>query len=157
MNKKLTIFAAASLLLALGSCKDDAPIPAGGKEPEVEKPRDTAVEYSIRQVLQCDPETPEGVNIAPALDFFGDVRLTLWLHGTEVTHFEYRPGDVPFSPFDYTVPTGKVECVMDRTVEPHEIRVKSTGELFAVMEAGELVVNFSLDNPAVVYKYKFGE
>lgn len=156
MKKKLTVFAMASFLLAFASCKDD-PANTGGPEPTPEEPRDTRVEYSIRQVLQFDPETPKGVDFAPAFDFFDDVRLTLWLHGSDITHFEWVPGDVPFSPFDFDVPTGKVECVLDKETEPFEIRIKATDELFAVVEAGELVIDFVLDNPAVNYKYKFGE
>lgn len=157
MKRKNAPFAMAILLLALAACKDDGTTYGGGKEPEPQESRDTSVEYSIRQVLRTDPETPGGVDVAPAFDFFDDVRLTLWLHGLDITHLLYEKGSVPFSPFDYEVPTGKVECALDRTVEPAEIRIKETGALFAVVEAGEVVVNFRLDNEAVGYKYKFGE
>jgi predicted small lipoprotein YifL len=156
MKKKLTILSIASMLFALAGCKDDVPVSTPEDSGTPTDPRSDVAVYEVRQVLQFDPVNVKGTDIGRKFDFFRTLRLTLWMDGETVTHLEFSNGTIPFYPYAYQIPEGKVECVLDDSVTPAELRVKGTNELVALLEEGQLAINFTLDSKLVSYKYNFG-
>lgn len=156
MKRKLLVLTIASVLFALAGCQDKGDRYPAIDDPETPVgPKGDAAVYTIKQLLQCDPANPQGINIADKFDFFEGLKLKLWFTDGEAHTMEFTNGDrIPFYPFDFEVPAGKIECVLDETAEPAELRIKATDQLIAVKENGALTISFHLDSKLITYKYK---
>jgi hypothetical protein len=156
MKRKLLILAAMSMIFSWQGCNDVAHNwPSGGNSTIPEEPKGDVVTYVLGQVLQYDPANVDGVDILGELDFFGGMTLTLYLTDGEITALEFDNDCVPFLPYSFDVPTEKVECLLDKSVTPNEIRLKATNEVIAVLDKGKMMVDFRLDSEQLSYRYTF--
>ncbi len=150
MKKYLLIFAVASLLLPLSGCGDSYT-----NKMTDDDPADYDIVYGLRQVVQYDPMNINGINIVSKFDFFSTYRLTLHYTDRKISAVTYSDGDVPFSPYDFTVPDGQVPAYLDMDVSPYALRLTATGDVIAYFVNGEFSVTFQLDSPQLSYKYTF--
>ena len=66
-----------------------------------------------------------------------------------------NPGDIPFLPFTEALPEGKIECDLDHSVVPNELRIHGTDTVIATFEKDGFTTEFQLDSKLLSYKYKY--
>jgi hypothetical protein len=147
MKRKILIFAML-LGIGLGSCS------APSNEMTDNYPTDYDLVYGLRQVLQYDPINVDGVNLVDKLDFFGSLRFTIHYEGGKVVAATFSNGEVPFSAFGFSVPSGRFECRLDTDMLPNSL-VMANGDVIAQFKNGEFAIPFQLDHSTVSYKYTF--
>lgn len=148
MKKYLLIFTLASLFCCMSCGK-------ASNEMSPDYPTDYQVTYGLGKVLQYDPMNINGIDIVKKLDFFKTLRLTVYFVNSHIAAAEFVGGDVPFSTYDFNVPTGKFECVLDTSALPNALRIKDTDHVIAYYMNGDLMVPFQLDSQALRYEYIF--
>jgi hypothetical protein len=88
------------------------------------------------------------------LDFFGSLRFTIHYESDKVVAATFSNGEVPFSAFGFSVPSGRFECRLDTDRLPNAI-VTANGDVIAEYKNGEYAIPFQLDHSTVSYKYTF--
>lgn len=161
MKKYALLLAATLLVSAFSACDEETTLPyIPYEEDETETPTESedpeAVTntYCLKQVLQCSPENPNGVDIFGKLDFFATLRMTVSVSATGAV-VEFDNGDVPFLPFAEALPEGKIECDLDHNVIPNVLRIRDTETVIATFEKDGFTTEFQLDSKLLSYKYKY--
>lgn len=150
MKKRVFILTMVSAMFSLFSCDNGLT-----DQMTPDYPKDGDVTYGIRQVMQYDPMNINGIDVAGKFDFFSTLKLTIHITDSKITAMTYTNGDVPFSPYDFEIPTGRFDCVLDTEVLPNVLRIKGTNNVIAIYKKGEFIVPFQLDSKALSYEYTF--
>ncbi len=150
MKRNLLFFAVIAVLLSFAGCNTDDRYLMNK-----DYPADYDVEYGIRQVMQYDEVNINGIDVATKFAFFETLRFTIHFTDSKISAVTFTNGDVPFSPYDFTVPTEKVACYLNTDVLPNELRITATEQVLAYYKSGEFTVPFKLDCQALDYKYTF--
>lgn len=150
MKRHVLIFAAMSVLLSFFGCDTNERL-------EMDSPYagDYDINYGIRQVMQYDEVNINGIDLAARFPFFETFRLTIHYTDSKISGVTFSNGEVPFSPYDFEIPAGKIACFLDTSVLPHALRTVDSGHVIAYYQNGEFSVPFKLDCPALDYKYTF--
>ena len=150
MKKNVFIFTVISVLLSLSGCDTNARL-----EIDPNYPADYDIQYGIRQVMQYDEVNINGIDIAEKLPFFETFRLTIHYTDSKISGVTFSNGDIPFSPYDFAVPAGKIDCYLDTDALPNELRITGTKNVIAYFQSGEFSIPFMLDCQSLSYKYTF--
>jgi hypothetical protein len=150
MKKYVLIFAIVSGLFSFSSCEDTDRLKMIS-----DYPADYEITYGIRQVMQYDEVNINGIDLAAKLPFFETFKLTISYTDSKISAVTLSNGDVPFSPYDFDIPTGKTACYLDTDVLPHELRIAGTNNVIAYFQNGEFSIPFRLKCQALDYKYTF--
>lgn len=150
MKKNTLIFAIVSLLFSLSGCNTDDRVKMSD-----DYPVDGDINYGIRQVMQYDEVNINGIDVASKFPFFETLRLTIHYTDSKISGVTFSNGEVPFSPYNFEVPSGKVDCYLDTDALPNELRITGTDHVIAYYQNGEFSVPFKLDCPSLDYKYTF--
>jgi len=150
MKKNVLIFTVISVLLSLSACENTDRL-----KMDLDYPADFDINYGIRQVMQYDEVNINGIDLAAKFPFFATLKLTIHYTDSKISGVTFSNGEVPFSPYDFEVPAGKVNCYLDTSVLPNELRITGTKNVIAYFQKGEFTVPFKLDCPALDYKYTF--
>jgi hypothetical protein len=118
-------------------------------------PADYDIQYGIRQVMQYDEVNINGIDIAGKIPFFETFRLTIHFTDSKISGVTFSNGEIPFSPYDFEVPSGKIDCYLDTDVLPNELRITGTNHVIAYFQNGEFSIPFKLNCPSLRYKYTF--
>ena len=151
MKRYVWLLAAFSFLMTFIGCESVSPV----ADPNYDD--NATIEWRLREVLQYDPININGINLVDAFDFFGSFGFKRYREDGKFTAFECNNGNVPFSPFAFTVPSGKVDCYLATEVSPYELRLKGSDQVVAYFKNGEFYIPFQLDCVELSYQYKFGE
>ncbi|MDD3906905.1 MAG: hypothetical protein PHF34_01685 [Bacteroidales bacterium] len=150
MRKYVLIVTVVSVLLALASCEDD-----NRTKMSSDYPADFDINYGLFHVYQYDEVNINGIDLASKFDFFNTFRLTLHYTDNEISAVTFDNGDVPFSPYNYEIPSGKVDAYLATNVLPNELRLRDSEEVIAYYVNGEFSIPFKLDCSSLDYKYTF--
>lgn len=150
MKKNIIIFTVISVLLSLSGCDTTDRL-----QSESEYYGDYEINYGIRQAMQYDEVNINGIDLAAKFPFFETFRLTIHYTDSKISGVTLSNGDVPFSPYNFEIPAGKVDCYLDTNVLPNELRIKGTTNVIAYFQSGELSIPFKLDCQSLDYKYTF--
>lgn len=150
MKKNILIFAIASLLFSLAGCDTDDRV-----KMSKDYPTDGDINYGIRQVMQYDDVNINGIDIASKFAFFDTFRLTIHYTDSKISGVTFSNGDVPFSPYNFEIPEGRIDCYLDTEALPNELRIIGTENVIAYYQNGEFSIPFQLDCPSLDYKYTF--
>jgi len=115
------------------------------------------ITYTIREILQYDPVNINGIDLIEEFDFFSTFGFTLHRTDSKFTAVEIVPGDVPFSPYSFDIPSGKNDCYLATDTVPYELRLKDGDKVVAYFKNGEFYIPFQLDCIELSYQYKFKE
>lgn len=151
MKRYVWLLAAFSFLMTFIGCESVSPV----ADPNYDD--NATIEWRLREVLQYDPININGINLVDEFDFFGSFGFKLYREDGKFTAFECNNGNIPFSPFTFTVPSGKVDCYLATEVSPYELRLKGSDQVVAYFKNGEFYIPFQLDCVELSYQYKFGE
>lgn len=110
--------------------------------------------YGIREFIEYDAKNPGGVNLLPFFDFFKTFSLKIYVEKGKIAYLEIDNGELPCSEYSFTLPEGKVACYYDETAVPHALKLEN-GDVIAVFQDGEFVLNFVLDYSKISYKMTF--
>ena len=150
MKKYALIFTVISVLFSLSSCEIN-----DRTDMSSDYPADYDIEYGIRQVMQYDEVNINGIDLAAKFSFFETFRLTIHYTESKISGVTFSNGEVPFHPYNFEVPAGKISCYLDTDVLPHELRITGTNNVIAYFQSGEFSIPFKLDCPELDYKYTF--
>lgn len=150
MKKNLLIFTVVSVLLSLSGCDNSDRL-----RMDSDYPANFDINYGLRQVMQYDEVNINGIDLAPKFPFFESLKLTIHYTDSKISGVTFSNGDVPFSPYNFVVPSGKVDCYLETNVLPNELRITGTNNVIAYFQKGEFSVPFKLDCSALDYKYTF--
>jgi hypothetical protein len=150
MKKDVLIFIVISVLFSLSSCENTDRL-----KMDADYPADFDVNYGLRQVMQYDEVNINGIDLAAKFSFFETLRLTIHYTDSKISGVTFTNGEIPFSAYDFEIPSGKVDCYLDTGVLPNELRITGTNHVIAYFQSGEFSVPFKLDCPALDYKYTF--
>ncbi|MGN1232819.1 MAG: hypothetical protein ACI4UJ_05165 [Candidatus Cryptobacteroides sp.] len=148
---KSLLFAAVSMLFVAASCSD---VPT---EMDKDYNQDYDINYELRAVLEKDPVNINGIDVYPYFDFFKTLKFTIKVREGRMSSLIFDNGDVPFSPFKFSVPSGEVSCEFDDSVSPNVLRLKDSKEVIATYRNGELYIPFVLDCEELTYEFRFKE
>ena len=151
MKRYVWLLAAVSFLMSFISCESVSTI----ADPNYDD--NATIEWKLRQVMQVDPININGINLVDEFDFFSTFGFKLYREDGKFTALEFNNGEVPFDPFTFNMPQGKVACYLATEVVPHELRLKETDDVVAYFKNGEFYIPFQLDCVELSYQYKFGE
>ena len=161
MKKYALLLAATLLVSAFSACDEETTLPyIPYEEDETETPTEgedpeaVTNTYCLKQVLQCSPENPNGVDIFGKLDFFATLRMTVSVSATGAV-VEFDNGEVPFLPFTEALHEGKIQCDLDHSVIPNVLRIRDTDTVIATFEKDGFTTEFQLDSKLLSYKYKY--
>ena len=150
MKQNVLMITIISVLLSFSGCNTDERL-----KMDSDYPADYDIQYGIRQVMQYDEININGIDIAAKMPFFETFRLTIHYTNSKISAITYSNGDVPFSPYNFELPNGKIDCYLDTQALPNELRIKGTDNVIAYFQNGEFSVPFKLDCPLLSYKYTF--
>lgn len=150
MRKYVLIVTVVSVLLVLVSCEDD-----NRTKISSDYPSDFDINYGLFHVYQYDEVNINGIDLASKFDFFNTFRLTLHYTDNKISAVTFDNGDVPFSPYSYEIPSGKVDAYLNTNVLPNELRLTGSEKVIAYYVNGEFSIPFKLDCPSLDYKYTF--
>ncbi|HCB89821.1 MAG TPA: hypothetical protein DEP71_11140 [Porphyromonadaceae bacterium] len=150
MRKCALTVTVVSVLLALASCEDDS-----RTKMLSDYHSDFDINYGLFHVYQYDEVNINGIDLASKFDFFNTFRLTLHYTDNEISAVTFDNGDVPFSPYSYEIPSGKVDAYLNTNVLPNELRLTDSEKVIAYYVNGEFSIPFKLDCPSLDYKYTF--
>ena len=148
MKINVLFFAIALVLFSLSGCDNTDRL-----KMTPDYPADYDIKYGIRQVMQYDEVNINGIDLAAKLAFFETFRLTIHYTNSRISAVTFSNGEIPFSPYNFEIPTGKSDCYLDTDVLPNELRVVGTNNVIAYFQDGEFSIPFKLDCPALGYKY----
>lgn len=160
--KKLTILLAVALVaFGFTSCGDEATklpyIPYEPEEPEVpatgENPSSEVVVYNLSEVLLIDEAHPAGINLMEKVNFFNSLTMTIEQSPTKLL-VTVDDTNSPFDAWGVELPEGPMECTLDTSVVPNELRTLD-GLLLATYQSNGFTVEFQLDSDKLKYQYKF--
>jgi hypothetical protein len=150
MKKQVLIFTIVSVLFSLSSCDN-----ADRLTMSSDYPTDYDITYGIRQVMQYDEVNINGIDLATKLPFFETFKLIIHYTDNKISAVTLSNGDIPFSPYNFDIPSGKTACYLDTNVLPNELRITGTNNVIAYFQNGEFSVPFKLNCSALDYKYTF--
>ncbi|MDY9919391.1 MULTISPECIES: hypothetical protein [Proteiniphilum] len=150
MKKYAFILIVVSVLVAIVSCEDE-----NRTQISSDYPSDYDINYGLFHVYQYDEVNINGIDLAKKFDFFETFRLTLHYTDNKISAVTFSNGDVPFSPYSYEIPAGKVDAYLNTSVLPNELRLTESDKLIAYYVNGEFSIPFKLDCPSLDYKYTF--
>jgi len=150
MKKNELIFIIVSVILSFSGCNTTDRLMM-----DKDYPADGDITYGIRQVMQYDEVNINGIDIASKLPFFETFRLTIHYTDSKISGVTFSNGDVPFSPYNFEVPAGKIDCFLDTDARPNELRITGTKNVIAYFQSGEFSIPFKLDCSGLNYKYTF--
>jgi len=150
MKKNVLIFTIVAVLFSFSGCDGTDRL-----KMDLDYPADFNINYGIRQVMQYDEVNINGIDLAAKFPFFETFKLTIHYTDSKISGVTFSNGDVPFSPYAFEIPAGKVDCYLDTDVLPNELRISGTKNVIAYYQKGEFTVPFKLDCPALDYKYTF--
>lgn len=150
MRKYLFIAAVVSVLFVLVSCEDE-----NRTKMSLDYPSDFDINYGLFHVYQYDEVNINGIDLVSKFDFFNTFRLTLHYTDNKISAVTFDNGDVPFSPYSYEIPSGKVDAYLNTNVLPNELRLTGSEKVIAYYVNGEFSIPFKLDCPSLDYKYTF--
>jgi len=150
MKKNVFIFIVVSVLLSFSGCNTNDRLLM-----DKNYPADYDITYGIRQVMQYDEVNINGIDIAGKLPFFETFRLIIHYTDSKISGVTFSNGEIPFSPYDFEVPDGKIDCYLNTDALPSELRITGTNNVIAYFQNGEFSIPFKLDCPALSYKYTF--
>lgn len=150
MKKYALILIVVSVLFAIVSCEDE-----NRTQISSDYPSDYDINYGLFHVYQYDEVNINGIDLAQKFDFFETFKLTLHYTDNKISAVTFNNGDVPFSPYSYEIPDGKVDAYLNTSVLPNELRLTESDKLIAYYVNGEFSIPFKLDCPSLDYKYTF--
>ncbi|MDR1171268.1 MAG: hypothetical protein LBL24_02315 [Bacteroidales bacterium] len=150
MKKYVLLFTIVSALFSFSSCDD-----ADRLKMVSDYPADYDITYGIRLVMQYDEVNVNGIDLAARFPFFETFRLTIHYTDSKISAVTLSNGEIPFSPYDFEIPTGKTACYLDTEALPNELRIAGTNNVIAYFQNGEFSIPFKLDCAALDYKYTF--
>jgi hypothetical protein len=150
MKKQVLIFAIVSVLFSFSSCDNTDRLNMIS-----DYPADYDITYGLRQVMQYDEVNISGIDIAAKLPFFATFSLTIHYTDSKISAVTLSNGEIPFSPYDFDIPTGKTACYLDTDALPNELRIVGTTNVIAYFQNGEFSIPFKLNCAALDYKYTF--
>ena len=150
MKKNVFILTALSVLLLFPCCDN-----TGRLMMDSDYPANYEIKYGIRQVMQYDEVNINGLNIAEKLPFFSTFSMIIHYTDSKISGVTFSNGDIPFSPYNFTIPSGKIDCYLDTDVLPNELRITGTKNVIAYYQKGEFTIPFVLDCTKLSYKYTF--
>ena len=59
--------------------------------------------------------------------------------------------NVPFSPYNFEIPEGRIDCYLDTEALPNELRITGTENVIAYYQNGEFSIPFQLDSTGGIY------
>ncbi|MBQ9310408.1 MAG: hypothetical protein IJ222_06030 [Bacteroidales bacterium] len=130
MKKLLVILAAAVTLFA--SCSKE-------KDPVVENGV-----YKIDKVLQISDANKAGVDIKPYFDWFDSFALNVTETDGEITAIAVNNGSIPHA---LSLPATATDCVVENNT------IKVNGKAVALIEGGNIAIDFELGGKGVSYRY----
>lgn len=151
MKRYVWLLAALSFLMSFISCEQIQ----STADPNYDD--NATIEWRIREVMQYDPININGIDLVNEFDFFKSFSFKLYRTDGKFSALEFNNGDIPFMPFGFAVPSGKVECYLSTDVSPYELRLKDSDKVVAYFKNGEFYIPFQLDCIELSYQYKFGE
>lgn len=119
------------------------------------------INYGLSKVVEIDPVNVSGIDVMPYFDFFDGYRMKLSIVDGKISNVEFIAGDVPFSAYEFPVPSGKAACYFDNSTLPNVIRLQNGGTpspsdpVVATLYKGEFYVEFHLDFEDISYRYYF--
>ena len=150
MKKYAFILTVVSVLFAIVSCEDENRTAISS-----DYPSDYDIHYGLFHVYQYDEVNINGIDLAPKFDFFETFKLTLHYTDNKISAVTFSNGDVPFSPYSYEIPAGKVDAYLNTNVLPNELRLTESEKVIAYYVNGEFSIPFKLDCLSLDYKYTF--
>lgn len=150
MKKFALILTVVSVLFAIGSCENENRTLMSS-----DAPSDYDINYGLFHVYQYDEVNINGIDLAQKFDFFDTFKLTLHYTDSKISAVTFSNGDVPFSPYDFEIPAGKVDAYLNTSVLPNELRLTESEKLVAYFVNGEFNIPFKLDCQSLDYKYTF--
>ena len=106
MKKYLSVHVLAlALLIAFAGCED-----INRTVMSSDSPSDYDIHYGLFHVYQYDEVNINGIDLASKFDFFNTFRLTLHYTDNKISAVTFDNGDVPFLPYSYEIPSGKVDA-----------------------------------------------
>lgn len=150
MRKYSFILTILVVLIAWAGCEDD-----NRTEISSDYPSEYDINYGLFHVYQYDEVNINGIDLAQKFDFFETFRLTIHYTDHKISAITLNNGDVPFTPYSYNIPEGKVKAYLNTEVLPNELRVSESEEVVAYFVNGEFAIPFKLDCPTLDYKYTF--
>lgn len=156
MKKCILLSTVAAFIMAISGCVSvstewEADLHPGNYE----------INYGLNKVLEIDPVNVSGIDVRPYFDFFDNYRMKLSVEDSKISYVEFEMGDVPFSAYGFTLPTGKTACYFDNSVLPNVLRLQNgssrsaTDPVIATLNKGEFFVEFQLDYQDITYRYYF--
>lgn len=110
--------------------------------------------FTLHKVLEIDPLNTTGIDLTPYLDWFSTFSIKVYVEDGQYVACEVNNGQVPFSPYSYSIPSGKQECTLDTTESPWTLKLKS-GQVVATYRQGQFYIPFQLDCADITYEYWF--
>jgi len=150
MKNNLLILTIVSVLFVLAGCDDDSRTKMSS-----DYPADYDINYSLFHVYQYDEVNIDGIDVVQKFDFFNTFRLTLHYTDSKISAVTFTNGTIPFSPYSFNMPEGKVDAYLETNVLPNELRIAGTTNVIAYYVNGEFSIPFKLDCPTLDYKYTF--
>lgn len=148
---KKYIFTVVAAVLCLASCQPFS------NEMDPDYPTDYQINYTLKQVMEYDPVNVNGIDVYKYFDFFSTLNFTINVVDSKMTSLVFDRGDIPFSPFQFDIPEGEVECWLDSESIPNALRVKGTDDVVAYYKNGQIVMDFQLDCKEISYEFRFKE
>ena len=142
----VTLFSA---VILLSSCVGE------GTEMDLDYNGTYDVTYCLKSVLEYDSVNVGGINVYPYFDFFKSFRFTIHFVDEKISSVNLNNGDIPVSPYSFSLSEGDVDCYLETSVVPYELRVKSSGDVLAYYLRGEFYIPFQLDCDEISYEYRF--
>ena len=141
-----SIVAALSLL---SSCVEVMP-----KNTEFDSPNTGTYDYTfvLNKALEIDPLNTTGIDLMPYLDWFSSFQFKVYVVDGKYTACEIDNGNIPFSPYTFAIPQGKVNCKFDTSSSPWTLKLDS-GDVVAVYKQGQFMIPFQLDCADISYEY----
>lgn len=150
MKKYRFLLFALTVLFAFASCEDE-----NRSLISPDYPTDYEINYGLFHVYQYDEVNINGIDLYSKFDFFETFKLTLYYTDSKISAVEFSNGDIPFSPFHYVIPEGKMDAYLNTDELPNELRLVESETLIAYYVNGEFSIPFKLDCPTLDYKYTF--
>lgn len=138
-------------LFMLSACVEVVPQNTVAETPNI---GDYEYTYTLHRVLEIDPLNTTGIDLLPHLDWFKSFSVKVYVEDGQYVACEIDNGGVPFSPYTFPIPSGKVQCSLDTDHLPWTLRL-STGEAVATYKQGQFCIPFQLDCADIRYEYWF--
>ncbi len=111
--------------------------------------------YCLKSVKQYDPVNVGGIDVYKYFDFFKSLTFTIHFVDEKVSSINFENGSIPFLPYTFNVPSGDIDCYLETSITPYELRIKSNDDVIAYYLRGEFYIPFQLDCEEISYEYRF--